>query len=185
MGIFRLVLKLRMWCLWVAVAWLIIIIGTFSYCRPWNSLDFAFLHYAFIFLPWQFKKVSSSQPLNAHHFSAQSVGAIRRKSKFLTGKVCCSWADVQSSWVPWIKQNVSIAKPGKFQLRYTVYSTRNLRVLIIRIPVLILINHSAPISNTPIRNPPNAMPSTPGRPKSKQGGPETYTWKKTLDASLI
>lgn len=32
-------------------------------------------------------------------------------------------------------------------------------------PVLILINHSAPISNTPIRNPPNAMPRTSSRPK--------------------
>lgn len=37
-------------------------------------------------------------------------------------------------------------------------------------PVFILINHSAPISKTPIRNPPNAMPRTPGRPKSKHGG---------------
>lgn len=31
-------------------------------------------------------------------------------------------------------------------------------------PVLILINHSAPTSNTPIRNPPKAIPRTPGRP---------------------
>lgn len=37
-------------------------------------------------------------------------------------------------------------------------------------PVLILMNHRAPISSTPIRNPPNAMPSTPGRPKSKHSG---------------
>lgn len=43
----------------------------------------------------------------------------------------------------------------------------------LHLPVLILINHSAPTSNTPIRNPPKAMPRTPGRPKSKHGGAET------------
>lgn len=39
-------------------------------------------------------------------------------------------------------------------------------------------NHSAPISKTPIRKPPKAMPRIAGRPKSKQGVSETYTRKK-------
>lgn len=72
---------------------------------------------------------------------------------------------------PEFKWNEITLNPNIIQ----VWSKRKKVFLDMFLPVLILINHNAPMSNTPIRNPPKAIPRTPDRPKSKHGQSETQT----------
>lgn len=97
-----------------------------------------------------------------------------RKKRSLTGETCCSGANVQPAWVACLNQNVISLIPHDMIIG-PVFMDQLCAVVL---PVLILINHSAPISNTPIRKPPNAMPRTPAKPKSKHGAAETHTGKK-------
>lgn len=93
-----------------------------------------------------------------------------QKKRSLTGETCCSGANVQPAWVPCLNQNV-ISFPHDMIIGLVFMD----QLFAVVLPVLILINHSAPISNTPIRKPPNAMPRTPAKPKSKHGVAETHT----------
>lgn len=72
---------------------------------------------------------------------------------------------------------------GQFQIQTYVNSdlfwSPNILSSLINLPVLILINHSAPTSNTPIRNPPKAIPRTPDRPLM-HGRAEKQTCKNNV-----